>query len=70
MCFVHSLIESGVMQRTFRIGDREVEFVPEEPGVILILLIIFTFLLVMPSGNNSGDQSDMEEVPAAASHQQ
>lgn len=55
------------MKRTFQFGGREVEFVPEEPGVLLIMLIVIVFLLLAPSGNNLVDQDGLSEAPEASS---
>lgn len=59
---LQTLLESPPVRQ---LRDR-VEFVPEEPGTLLILLVLFTSLLFAPGGVFSIGPSDDDRAAAEA----
>lgn len=52
------------MTRTFQIGKRRVQWVHEEPGVLLILLIALSFIFIAKWSMSASDAQPAAEVEA------
>lgn len=52
------------MSKSFQIGNRRVEWVHEEPGVLLILLIALSFIFIAKWSIGAADEQPASEVEA------